>query len=40
MVLFLRIPIYLIVGAIEGYIIYALRKNKYFMSQLEKILRK
>ena len=40
MVLLLRIPIYLIVGAIEGYIIYALRKNKYFMSQLEKVLRK
>ena len=39
MVLFLRIPIYLIVGAIEGYIIYALRRNKHFMSQLERVLR-
>ncbi len=36
-VLLLRIPLYIIIGTVEGYVTYLLMKNKAFLRQLEKI---
>lgn len=35
--LLLRIPLYIIIGTVEGYVTYLLMKNKAFLRQLEKI---
>ena len=39
-VLAMRIPLYIAVGIAEGYVVYLLRSNKYFMSQLERVTRR
>lgn len=33
----MRIPLYIVIGTVEGYIIYLLMKNKTFANQLERV---